>query len=679
MPKFILIDHSLKGIGGHHYEYASHILRAAEKAGFQVVLATHRKFRSAGGFADRWQILPIFRYTTYSNYTIYSCSSSRSALRDTPGRNTNDRNTNDRDTDRNVEKSSPGPVRLVQRLKEHLFRSGRQRRIASFARSLAEVISQVALDEGDQVFIPTLSELDLTGLSDLLSREPSSRLAQWHLQFHYSFFEGREPDYPRQTRQLEATREIFREALRRVASHRLHFYNTTRQLATQYNQLGVATFHALPYPVNPAFHETSAKRSAGDVNQSGQAPGGRRQSTRKSLTCSKPVPLDSRPLRVTCVGAIRKEKGYDQLNRLLHELWDDHFAISRTQLVVQSNKRKFVLPLPAGALAADTAAASDEQSTSVEYVPHPLGMEQYVDLIRRADIGLLLYDSERYYVRCSGVLVEMLSVGVPVIATAGCWMAEQLAEPIFRHIDQLAESLPEISRHALGEVVIPDRESASHDTPAEPWLRRSPVENLPLVAEVARLRPGKPISGEIGYGNLSSAGCLNVPAGCTDLIVRWQWKSPAEQGTYVGLTVHQFDARGNRLSASPAITGQRRGDQPATSLFHLDAEAVGVRLAWRNAYHTGPIRLDGVSLHFMSAVGMPGGSCPAGAVGLIAADASQVGSLLRDLVKHWAHYRATAQQFSRSWAKYHNPNRIVTELLRQAGCERGCGDGQRAA
>jgi hypothetical protein len=29
--KFILIDNSIIDVGGHHYEYAMHVLRAAEK------------------------------------------------------------------------------------------------------------------------------------------------------------------------------------------------------------------------------------------------------------------------------------------------------------------------------------------------------------------------------------------------------------------------------------------------------------------------------------------------------------------------------------------------------------------------------------------------------------------------------------------------------------------------
>ena len=601
MPKFILIDHSLKGVGGHHYEYASHILCAAEDAGFQIALATHRKFQPGDGFSDRWRILPTFRYSTYSNYTIYhSCSSSRSKSHET----------HDSASTSHSAANERWPARLQRKAKEHLFHSARRRRISSFARSLKEVFDRLGIEEGDQVFIPTLSELDFVGLADFLSQHPSSRRAQWHLQFHYNFFAGREPDYPGQTQQFDATREIFRTAINSAAGHRLHFYNTTQQLAVQYNRLGVARFHGLPYPINPALYQETSHQ----------------ETSHQETACERDPDAS---LRVTCVGAIRKEKGYDQLHNLLHDLWDDYFATGRTRLVVQSNKRKFVLPLPADSRANDATIAGDNRPLPVEYAPHPLDMDQYVDLIRQADIGLLLYDSERYYVRCSGVLVEMLSVGVPVIATAGCWMAEQIAEPIFQHIDRLAESLPEISRLAIDAIVIPDEESPQHGQALE--------------------------------------SMRDVPTDATDLIVRWQWEFPTEHGTYVGLTIEQFDAEGQLLDAPLAIVGHRDGPRAATALFHLNSSATGIRIGWRNAYHDGPIHLADVSLHFMTAAELALGSCPAGAVGLIAADASQVGSLVRDLVTHWPHYRKTAQDFSPAWIEYHNPHRIVSELLEQAG------------
>ena len=56
MRQFVLIDQSIRGLTGHHYEYAVHVLGAAEKAGYQPILAANRKF--TGQDAKGW---PIFR------------------------------------------------------------------------------------------------------------------------------------------------------------------------------------------------------------------------------------------------------------------------------------------------------------------------------------------------------------------------------------------------------------------------------------------------------------------------------------------------------------------------------------------------------------------------------------------------------------------------------------------
>jgi len=42
--KFILIDQSISSVAGHHYEYAVHVLEAAQRAGFEPYLATNRRF-----------------------------------------------------------------------------------------------------------------------------------------------------------------------------------------------------------------------------------------------------------------------------------------------------------------------------------------------------------------------------------------------------------------------------------------------------------------------------------------------------------------------------------------------------------------------------------------------------------------------------------------------------------
>ena len=57
----VLIDPSLQAIGGHHFEYALHLLRAAEQAGFEPWLASHRKFRDQAEMPEHWRILPLYQ------------------------------------------------------------------------------------------------------------------------------------------------------------------------------------------------------------------------------------------------------------------------------------------------------------------------------------------------------------------------------------------------------------------------------------------------------------------------------------------------------------------------------------------------------------------------------------------------------------------------------------------
>ena len=65
MSKFVLIDHSLISLGGHHFEYDLHLLQAAEAAGFQPVLTTNLDFAERARLPSHWQVLRLFRYPLY--------------------------------------------------------------------------------------------------------------------------------------------------------------------------------------------------------------------------------------------------------------------------------------------------------------------------------------------------------------------------------------------------------------------------------------------------------------------------------------------------------------------------------------------------------------------------------------------------------------------------------------
>ena len=72
MPKLVLIDHSLKNIGSHHFEYALQILKAADKAGLQPVLATHQAFGQQQLLPGHWEVHNLYQFDTYSKYTLFA-------------------------------------------------------------------------------------------------------------------------------------------------------------------------------------------------------------------------------------------------------------------------------------------------------------------------------------------------------------------------------------------------------------------------------------------------------------------------------------------------------------------------------------------------------------------------------------------------------------------------------
>lgn len=59
-PIYLLCDSNIAGVGGHYLEYATMVLRAAESAGYQPVLATNRAF--SGQVPESWIVQPVFEF-----------------------------------------------------------------------------------------------------------------------------------------------------------------------------------------------------------------------------------------------------------------------------------------------------------------------------------------------------------------------------------------------------------------------------------------------------------------------------------------------------------------------------------------------------------------------------------------------------------------------------------------
>jgi hypothetical protein len=159
-------------------------------------------------------------------------------------------------------------------------------------------------------------------------------------------------------------------------------------------------------------------------------------------------------------------------------------------------------------------------------------------------------------------------------------------------------------------------------------------------------------------GSDDGASCsLRVPGSATALGCKLTWAESTSPGVYARLVTRQFDAAGRSVGTFSTILEQRADHQAMPALVHLNSKATRVELVLENAFDDGAVNAD-VDLCFVAA----DVRCPAGAVGLIAADRQQLPELLADLTSNYAHYRRTATAFAKQLTWNHLPERTVAAL-----------------
>lgn len=376
MRNFILIDHSITSRGGHHYEYAAHVLKAAAAAGYVPVLATNRRFCADG--SAPWTVYRLYElgYWGHLSFPVLSGWFGRFMMpQSLPVHVAGTR-------------PSGGLPRMARRAGAKLMRSGYDRmRRWSFASGTRRLFRSLRLGSQDIVFVPTLSHVELQGLLDHFRRRPHSGEAAWHLLFRRDLpLAGPWANGP-----LESIRSAFLRARNECGSPRVYFYTDTDELTDQYNRLGIVRFRTLPIPHT-------------------RPPTGRRRAA-------------GQPLCILYVGDARAEKGYHHLPWLIQELWAGYVETGRVRFVLHSH-----FPVAGGEPTVSEARRELERypRDKVRLVTGPLSSEEYWATLEEGDIILLLYDRDTYAARSSGVLAEALAAGTPVIVPAGTWMARQV-------------------------------------------------------------------------------------------------------------------------------------------------------------------------------------------------------------------------------------------------------------
>ena len=274
---------------------------------------------------------------------------------------------------------------------------------------------------------------------------------------------------------------------------------------------------------------------------------------------------------------------------------------------------------------------------SIVVAPHPLKRKEYLEFIHHTDIGLLPYNNARYHARASGVLIEMLSAGVPVIVTAGSWLALQLAESIYHHLECIL----------LRETIITKKHWGTCLSNAED----NPRDSDPL---------GEPGSIFIEGNANPTTTSITVPTGARGAILQIPWleKRP---GHFVRVRVVQQDAAGQttRPPHSSILCAREEG-KSVFSLVEIDPQSDTIRIEISNAYHNHSMITGNPQIAFLKRSAR---EIPTGAVGLIASDFDQIPGLIREMILHYSHYKISARDHAQSWNHEHAPLRTIERLV----------------
>ena len=610
MANFYLIDHSLRTLGGHHFDYVRCLAEVSKRNGFTPQIGTNVAFakfclESDNELTHLGSVKSVFRDTTYQTDSYLA------GLQHLTRGNSHQLIT-----------APPNGLskRVLHSVKKHLHHRRREKFISRFAMDCRRFFEGKSHRLGDHAVLTTVSELELMGLAAYLSQHPESTKTQWHLQFHYNLFEGRTPEYESQSNVAKAVRACFVTALSRLSSHSIRLHTTSNALAEQYNQLGIGQFESLPYPVAPAFRGTTEHNLIGHTQSSNQP---------------KAESSHREPIKITCPGEMRREKGQSSyLQSLIDNISEDLLATGLVEIAVQRPRKKLFSTKEKIELQAPNVLCKGAISKQpIKYLSHPLPDQQYIDLIKTTDCGLLFYDSRAYFSRRAGVLGELLACGKPVIVPAGSWLAEQIAEPIFEHGDQLIRQFPTARTISTGEF---EWESA----------------NVPL--------PGNVLSFDQAKHPFQFA--VNKEAEENLMMLEFDWHWPEAPGTFCRIEATQRDNSGNTLMKTNRVVGHRRSNKKPNTLFKIAPGTASVEFNLSNAFHQSAASIRHAQIRTMK-LDASEHDQPVGAVGIIATDESNLAVAVREIVNHFDHYRDSAIQFSKYWRARHEPQATLDFLV----------------
>ncbi|QDV44831.1 hypothetical protein Enr13x_47020 [Stieleria neptunia] len=428
-PRILFLDDNVRDIGGHYLELASLLADGARQLGYRPKLVTHASLPrrnpqlSGDSRLEHLDIEPRFDVRRMENWSL-GVDGPSMVQRDCHA----------------VPVGGSVICRIRQSVDDFLCRPSRRPRamLNAWSSAFVDSVRRFAPQPNDRIVINTGGDFQILALAhaiETLDREGDLAPMTLHVLFHFAVFESTVTE-----RAVAFGRQV-NAAVAAITGHRIHLHATTESLCQQLAAVGVHAT-AIPYPT--------------------------RAENRPST--SPPSPAGT---KILLAGMPRAEKGRDQIRGLLESIEQPYLRSGRFSWSMQLPEKRWQRMIPLSLQPACPPSASDraERDTGVglEILRGNLTSAAYHGWLDTAGIGLFLYDAERYVARCSGVLLEMMIRGVPVMVPDGCWLADQVraAEPtgsigwIYQSVDQIPQLLS-TAEATLADITANCRRHAKH-------------------------------------------------------------------------------------------------------------------------------------------------------------------------------------------------------------------------
>jgi glycosyltransferase involved in cell wall biosynthesis len=239
----------------------------------------------------------------------------------------------------------------------------------------------------DVLFAPTVAIHHIFGWRLLMARQGGRGIGQIILLFRNnagSYADNsKTPVFKRSTNILKWALQSFRPLL---ASGRARFATDSKKLAFEYRHLCGIEPEVFPSPrIAPPAPPSPPPR----------APGA--------------------PVIFSCLGPARFEKGIDVMQAAIR-LYLERHPTGAARFVIQWNDP--ILDADGAVYLPDPGLRADPR---VELIEQTMSSAAYDAAVARTDCMLLPYRRESYFARISGVAVEAVTAGVPVIYTRDTW------------------------------------------------------------------------------------------------------------------------------------------------------------------------------------------------------------------------------------------------------------------